>query len=50
MQYLRKKTTSNYLCDSLVTHRPCLTSRFCPAWQLRLIIAVLLSMCLSVMT
>jgi len=21
------------LCDPLVTHRPCLTSRCCPAWQ-----------------
>ena len=30
------------LCDPLVTHGPCLTSRCCPAWQLiRPIIAVL---------
>ena len=43
------------LCDPLVTHGPCLTSRCCPAWQLRLITAVLrdsllCSMWLSVMT
>jgi len=34
------------LCDPVVTHGPCLTSRCCPAWQLiRLIIAVLRDRC-----
>ena len=33
------------LCDPLVTHGPSLTSRCCPAWQLRLRIAVLCDRC-----